>query len=62
MNTTQFIDERNSKLKEEYQKLRLDKSKNRDQNIKELAEKHNLSTSVVWEAIYRKANSKNIQA
>jgi hypothetical protein len=56
MKTTKFIDERNSKIKQEYNVLRLDKSKKRDQHVKELAEKHNVSTSVIHDAIYRPLN------
>ena len=53
MNTTEFIKDRNAQIKAEYKESRSDKTKNREERIAALAEKHNVSTSIVHDAIYR---------
>lgn len=55
--TAQFLEERNSKIKEEWQKVRLDKSKNREQRLEIVAKQFNVSVSTVHDAVYRTKNN-----
>ncbi|HJS01600.1 MAG TPA: hypothetical protein VJ780_11770 [Flavobacterium sp.] len=51
--TAQFLEERNSKIKEEWQKVRLDKTKNRDERLEIVAKQFSVSTATVHNAVYR---------